>query len=229
MTLPLVDSWNIRGVKGEPYKVGPRCSNPMCERWADHAHHMVRRSQLGGDFNWVEIEGKLYPNLCGLCVAHHNDVTGTTGASSTGHKAAIRLVDGIFYWTSIEHKPSGQIIYLPYAPLDPQPLGPDAATRASTHAEDPEHCPFCGQATRRRRGTAPPVASGKRRRRKTWTIKVPDDAEDGAEVLDTLIDDAAVLMGVEPNASGRYYVIVPALYYMHQHWKDFAQSLRGTG
>jgi hypothetical protein len=54
MTLPLVDSWNVRGIVGEKYTVGPRCSHPECERWADHAHHMVRRSQLKGDFNWVD-------------------------------------------------------------------------------------------------------------------------------------------------------------------------------
>lgn len=223
MTLPLVDSWQVRGLKGEAYKVGPQCSHPQCARWADHAHHMVRRSQLGGDFNWIEIDGKLYPNLCGLCVEHHDEVTGRVG----GHRAAIRLIDGIFYWSSIEHKSSGEIIYLPFAPLDPQPLDPEAAHRASPHTADPENCPFCGQMTRRRRTSVP--QTGERRRRKSWTIKVPDDSEDGADVLDGLIDDAALLMGIEPNATGRYFVIVPALYFMHQNWTEFVDSLAGVG
>lgn len=224
MTLPLVDTWQVRGVKGKPYTVGPKCSNPTCSRWAEHAHHMVRRSQLGGDFNYVEIDGKIHPNLCGLCPQCHDDITGRTG----GHKAAIRLIDGIFYWTAIEQTPSGQVVYLPFLPLDPQPPDPEQTQRASTHTADSEHCPFCGQ-TRRRRSTSTPAEVAGRRRRKSWTIKVPDDTEDGAGILDALIDDAALLMGIEPNATGRYYVVVPALVFMHQHWQEFADSLEGVG
>jgi hypothetical protein len=58
---------------------------------------------------------------------------------------------------------------------------------------------------------------------------VPDDAENGADILDTLIDDAALLMGIDATATGRYYVLVPALYYMHQNWSEFALSLKGEG
>jgi hypothetical protein len=184
---------------------------------------MVRRSQLKGDFNWVEIEGKLFANLCGLCHQCHDDVTGSGG----GHKAAIRLLEGVYWWSSLEQKPNGEIVYMPFAPIEPQPPSPELAQRASSHATDSEHCPFCGQ-TQRRRMTAPPVKAGGRRR-KTWTIKVPDDTEDGAAVLDALVEDAALLMGIEADANGRYYVIVPALVYVSQNWTDFQVAMQGMG
>lgn len=227
MTLPAVDTWNVRGEKGQPYKVGPRCSRPGCTKFADHAHHIVRRSQLGGDYPWVVIDGNTYGNLTGLCVEHHNEVTGRIG----GHVAAIRLGEGAFstnfYWCSVTTGPDGTIDYIPEAPLEPQPPSPESAQRASTSVDpDSEHCPFCGQ-NRRRRSSSPATAG--RRRRKSWLIKVPDDAEDGADVLDTLIDDLALVVGVDPTATGRYYVVVMALVFAQQQKPEFVQSMRGTG
>jgi hypothetical protein len=243
MTLPAVDSWDVRGVDGPAYRVGPHCSMPTCERWAEHAHHIVRRSAIGGGFDWVEIDGVLYANKTGLCPAHHDDITGRIG----GHKAAIRLLtethveSGVhthplddlaaattsrtFYWCSIEQTPEGKVIYLPYAPLDPQPPSPDSLAQRAPTESDSEPCPFCGQSNRRRRGTTAP--SGPRRRRKTWCIQVPDDHEDGAQVLDTLVDDVAPIMGIEPSRTGRYFVAAAALFFVQQNLKEFAASWKG--
>lgn len=221
--MPVVDTWDLRGEKGPPYKVGPKCSNPSCGNWADHAHHLVRRSQLAGDYQWVKIDGVLYANLTGLCVRCHDEITGRVG----GHRAAIRLVDGVFYWSGLQQK-GDEIVYLPLAPLDPQPPSPDSLTqRASTHEEHgSEFCPYCGQTKRRRQE---PQASGSGRRRKSWTVLAPDDQEDGVAVLETLAAELAPVMGIEPNRTGRYYIVAGALYYAVQNMKEFVQSWQGVG
>jgi len=223
VTLPAVDTWNLRGEKGAPYKVGPHCSHPGCNSWADHAHHIVRRSQLGGDFPWVLIDGKLYANLTGLCAMHHDEVTGRVG----GHQAAIRLVEGIFYWCSLAQR-GDEMVYIPFAPLEPQPPNPESLASRASPDPDSEHCPFCGQSKRRRREGLTASASP-RRRRKSWTIKVPDDEEDGAQVLDTLLDDLAPIVGIEPNATGRYYVVAMALVFCQQMRQEFTDAVRGVG
>lgn len=47
------------------------CQNPDCEySWTDR-HHIVRRSHLGGPFNWVEIDGVPRPNIAYLCMLCH--------------------------------------------------------------------------------------------------------------------------------------------------------------
>src|SRR4030095_11404086 len=154
------------------YKVGPRCSVPGCNSWADDVHHMVRKSDLG-DWSWFEYERTVYPNLTGLCRPHHRDVT---GEPSVGHKAAIRLVDGQFIWCEVvphernglEYFPlgdqRGNLKYLPLGALDPQPPNPQERASEPTG----EVCPACGQKRRRR-----VTLAGSRRRRKTWCIKVP--------------------------------------------------------
>src|SRR5882672_5400132 len=192
---------------------------PFCSRLAEHAHHIVRRSQLAGDYAWIEVEGLVLPNLAGLCVAHHDEITGSVG----GHKAAVRLIEGKWWWCRLSPSASP----LPVSALDPQPPTPEElAPQAAGHTQESDTCPFCGQARRRR----PLPRAGGRRRRKSWTIQVPDDlAEDGAELLDVLIDDLALVIGVEPNATGRYYVVLPTLYLAVQNKQAFVENLQGAG
>jgi hypothetical protein len=231
VTLPPIDSWQVRGVAGPKYKVGPRCSNPTCGKIAEHAHHMWRRSLLAGDFAWVELpDGKVLGNLTGLCPLCHDKITGRVG----GHKAAIRLShpDGVMWWCTIGDENSG-VEYEFVAPLDPQPPTREAfvASPADSSESEENSCPTCGQPRARHRKKTP--ARSARRARKTWPVKVPADAEeDGAEVLDSLTEDLAPLLGVEPDdngayTSGRYYVLVPALYYAQQQRDDFVRSILG--
>lgn len=51
------------------------------------------------------------------------------------------------------------------------------------------------------------------KRRKTWTVQVPNEAtEDGALVLDTLIEECADLFHRDMSQSNlRYYVLAQAL------------------
>lgn len=57
------------------------------------------------------------------------------------------------------------------------------------------------------------------RKKRTWTIKVPDDMEDGYAVLDSLVDAAAEKLGRgdEKSALTRYFTIVEALVFLMQH------------
>lgn len=224
MTLPAFDTWDIRGIEGPRYKVGPHCSNPECHRHAEHAHHIVRRSQIHGDFAWISVEGKVLGNLTGLCVPCHEDITGSTG----GHRAAIRYIDGLFLYCPVQSKPNGEHIILPGQPIRPQPPTPDSLAERSPEQElEPETCPFCGREGERRRPAPKPRVG--RRRRKSWAIQVPDDNEDGAEVIDSLIAELAPLLDIEPSTTGRYFIVVPALVYAVQNKGEFIASLKGIG
>jgi hypothetical protein len=225
MTLPAVSSWNVRGLEGPAYKVGPRCSNPNCGRIAEHAHHIVRRSQLRKQpQDWVAIDGHVIANKTGLCVPCHDDITGRVG----GHKAAIRWIDQKFVWCLLGPG-EGDARYLPVAPIEPQPPTPDQLAERAPDAEEtgPEECPYCGHSTRRRR----PSAQVGRRRRKRWGVLVPDeDLEQGADVLDALIDSLAPLVpNADSSATGRYYVLVPALAYAVMNGEEFVASFTGRG
>jgi hypothetical protein len=223
LTLPAFDHGNAKGLRGPDYKVGPRCSNPECERWSDHAHHIVRRSALGGDFPWVEVEEIIVGNLTGVCWNCHNRLTGEVG----GHKAAIRWIDGIFVWCALAGPINGQIVYVPTGPIQPQPPTPETLARASGRTpQESDVCPTCGQHKRRRPPSLPP---GGRRRRKSMTLLVPDDAEDGGEALDVLLTDLGLVLDIPADRVGRYYIISYALAYAMQDLGRFTDSMKGIG
>lgn len=228
MTLSPADTWEVRGVDGPQYKVDARCAQPDCKKFTDHAHHLWRRSQLGGDYRWVVLGDKLLANLIGLCAAHHADVTGAVG----GHRAAIRYLDDVFVWCSVRTLHNNEIEYHEVGPLDPQPPDPSKLAERASGAHSHDHgqvaCPFCGQTKRRPSTSVSPGQGG--RRRKTWPVRVPaDEQEQGAETLDALVEDLAPLLGLSPSASARYYVLVPTLYYAQQHRHDFIESIAGVG
>jgi len=221
MTLaPLEERWQVKGVTGAAYKVGPWCANPFCSRQAQHAHHIVRRSALGGEFPWVEIDGWVVGNLTGLCVPCHNDITGKLG----GHKAAISIdvPDRKFYWATVDAVVNGVPRLSNFGLLEPQPPTPELllSERALGQGIESEHCPFCGSIKRRRRDKVGPDT---RRRRKTWTVSVPDDTEDGAAILDTFIEDIESLLGVSEweERNRRYWALVHALAWVMQHRGSF--------
>lgn len=201
------ESWNVVGVDGPDYEVNKlRCANPFCERFPDHAHHLWRRSFIIGDVAWVEL-GFLDPpvtvqNKTGLCFACHDEVTQDV--------AAIEWQDGQFVWVQEGWAAT---------PLDPQPgrLGVvDVNLTLDPHGDhgSDEVCPTCKR-SRRKRVALPP---GEKRKRKSWTVKVPDDAEDGADVLDTLVEEIADNWNMQyESATGRYHVLVPALYAVIQN------------
>jgi hypothetical protein len=222
MTLaPLEERWQVSGVKGAAYKVGPWCANPFCTRMAQHAHHIVRRGFLTKDYDWISIDGWVVGNLTGLCVPCHNDITGAVG----GHKAAISIdvAEKKFYWATVEEVERGVPRLSNFGLLEPQPPTPELllSERALGQGiESEEHCPFCGSIKRRRREQEGPA---QRRRRKTWTVAVPDDSEDGAEILDSFVADIEALLGVGhwEERHRRYWALVHALAWVEQHRGSF--------
>ena len=216
----------MAGVVGPPYKVGPRCSAPQCNRPVDHGHHIFRRSALGGAFFWVQLpDGQVVGNLTGLCAPCHDRVTGELG----GHRSWIRWRAGRYVWGDVpgdaQTPPDFDLDFVEVGPLDPQPPAPEILDVSQPEAVEPDRCPQCGHPRRR----APALPTAGARRRKTWTVKVPDDHEDGADILDTLVDDLAPLLGIDPTASGRYHVLVPVLVYAQQDKREFTRAIAGVG
>lgn len=218
-TLLPSEAWNVAGVEGDHYTVGPFCDAPGCRRTVDHKHHLWRRSFLGGDFWWVRVPlpdeaTTTIRNVVGLCYHHHDDVTGAVG----GHRAWIRWVpeDGVFYWLEsdgYDHWTSIGTLSLP-APLEP-PVPPGG--------REAERCPTCGRVKHREHEQHEPSP---KRPKKTWTISVPADAEDGAAILDELVEIIAETIGAEEHTSRlkRYHVVLPALVWVVQNSDEFARD-----
>ena len=212
MTLLPSESWDVRGVEGDRYKVGPWCEAPGCKRPVDHKHHLWRRSHLAGDWWWVKVpDGTTVRNVIGLCWHHHEDVTGSQG----GHKAWVKWVSGFeFAWLEMRSTDGNWQQTGTFS----LPAPPPEAVPADSGGREAERCPTCGRQKTKAHVEHEP---GPKRPRKSWTIRVPSDAdkdgadygEDGAAILDELIEGCAEVFGMEEytSALARYYVVVRAL------------------
>lgn len=207
------------------YKVGPLCSVAGCSRIADHPHHIWRRSFVIGDKGWVRLwDGTIVQNLTALCFIHHDLVT--------VNKAEIRYSDmGNFVWFSDDLSEVGTL-------LEPQPKkltaltvdGPvmnieDIVHNTETHEHvgpgGSEKCPTCKRAIKRE-STGP---KEKKRHREKWSITVPvDERENGADVLDALLDSCAQLFGHDETRELRYFTVVQALALVVQHGERMVGS-----
>ena len=67
------------------------------------------------------------------------------------------------------------------------------------------------------------------RKKKDWTLSVPDDVEDGAEVLETLTIALAERLGFDDETSRlrRYHAVIVALVFATQNIEELAME-RGT-
>lgn len=215
MTLLPSDSQLVEAVEGDRYMVGPYCDAPGCKRPVDHKHHLWRRSFLGGDYWWVRVpiaddKTTTIRNVIGLCWQHHEDVTGGPG----GHRAWIRWVedpDQALHWLEndgYDHWISIGTLSLP---------APPEAAPAPTRSRETERCPTCGH--RIRPGDEHEHEPGPKRPRKTWTVHVPADSEDGAEILDELVEACAEIIGTDEYTSKlkRYHTLTKALYLVIQN------------
>jgi len=216
VTLIPSDDRRVEAVEGDQYRVGPYCNAPGCKRPVDHKHHMWRRSFLGGDYWWVRVpigseQTDVIRNVIGLCWMHHSDVTGSVGA---GHRAWIRWLEDEreLYWLEKDPDDHWQAIgtlSLP-APSETAPAPPSPGREA-------ERCPTCGH--RIRHEEEHEHEPRPKRPRKTWTVHVPADSEDGAAVLDELIEGVAEIIGTDEYTSKlrRYFTLVQALYLVIQN------------
>jgi hypothetical protein len=217
MTLIPSEAWNVAGVEGDKYTVGPFCDAPGCKRPVDHKHHLWRRSFLGGDFWWVRVpladnKTTVIRNVIGLCYRHHEDVTGGPG----GHKAWIRWVEEDQKLLWLEPGADDQWELIDQIVLAAPSEG------AAPRAKIPKRCPACGKLQYVEHEHAP----APRRPRKSWVVQVPSDNEDGAAILDELIEIIAEAIGTDEYKSQlrRYHTLIPALVWVVQNQEDFARD-----
>lgn len=226
--LPFEEHHEVKVAKGEPYKVAARCSAPGCTRFTDDAHHIVRRSFTAtGEYEWwIEYKGVTIGNLTGLCHECHLLIT--------ENRASLSWVEEerMFYW--VEGVGSGR----DDKPIDPQPpikyviqnADPgdendydwtrdpdDRLDNADQHFDGPASSRKCRECKR-------PLPKPKdekteeARPRRTWSITVPaDHRENGAEVLDTLLDQCRDLFSHGESKQVRYFSLVQALALVAQH------------
>jgi hypothetical protein len=219
--MTLSPSTSVRGVEGARAERNTRCSVPRCISLSQHGHHIWPRSALRGEpYEWVRLpDGRTINNVTGLCIRHHNEVTGGIG----GHRARIEFVGGTFWWQDMKHPHND-------GPLYPQPETGDKPEAVSPvphpHRQlaEGETCPSCGYTKPRR------TPSGPTRRVASWTVNVPDDAEQGAEILDALVEDFAAVLGLNTDRRSRrllrYHVLVPVLLWASQHLPQLIEDLR---
>jgi hypothetical protein len=226
MTLLPSAEFGIRGVEGKAYDVESVCAAPGCGRPSVHVHHLWPRSFLRGQpYEWVGMpDGTVIGNRVGLCVEHHEPVTGMIG----GHRAKIVFESGVFWWEekAPDQPPILVARWVRTGALVYQPPGAIAREHPAIEAVNDgldEVCPSCGKPKAPKR-KLPRLA---RRNTKEWTLVVPDDMEIGAELLDTWADDVAEILGFSDESSRlrRYHAIATTLAYVITNRKTFVEDL----
>ena len=184
--LPPLDNRNVRAVVTAKYEINKTCSHPECDKPTESAHHIWPRSFINNDSYFVEIgepgETGTYPGggmlpLCNKAIPH---AVGLCGSGTTGHhgdveehRAWIKYEDNEFVWydrlwkvpRTAASMSDGGHEWVELGPLNPQPGSREAKAKR-----------------RKKRGD-------ERRKRRTISIRVPDDAEDGAAIWDETQDD----------------------------------------
>jgi hypothetical protein len=224
VTLPLIDSWEIEPVKGAPYRVNTICANPRHKAMAEHGHHLVRRSQIIGDQWWIRLPDEIViGNVVGLCAPCHALVTGQGGRGG-GHGAAIRWIDNALWWCDVQTgSMTGAISYRPVGPLSFQTPHGDDATILGLDV-GPEECPTCGRSKHSPKKGPKKTA----RKRKTWTVQVPADEEDGAQVLDEIVDGVSAAFDLtEGGALTRYHALTRAGAFVLQNQSAIPKEAKG--
>jgi hypothetical protein len=222
ITLAPLVSPGIRGVEGKPAQLDRWCVAPACISLAQQRHHLWPKSYLRGQpYEWVQVFDQVIPNSVGLCVRHHNEVTGLVG----GHVAHIRWNKdlGLFEWWEKDAEFLQEEVWVGRGPLKGQgfvPPEPEAARARRSEAL----CPTCGKPKARHSKPLP------KRKAKSWKLLVPDDAEVGADVLDTYIENLAALMGLNRESPRllRYHVLVPVLEWVSQQQAQFIADWEDT-
>jgi hypothetical protein len=214
---PFIDP-SVHGVEGKRTRIEPgtKCVVPGCLSLAQQTHHLWSKSFLRGQpVEWVCVEGETIPNTVGLCLTHHEWVTGVVG----GHMAHIRWNHDLrllFWW---QYDPD-QDRWSTLGALRGTALAPVRPPEAALERRLEGLCPTCGRTPKKER------APGPARKVRSWGISVPDDGETGAEVLDTYIEELGALMGFgdEPSRLLRYHVLVPVLEWVMQNRVEFLRD-----
>lgn len=180
----------------------PDCGDPTCD-----PHHIWPRSLITNDSWFVEItddDGKtVLPNIIGLCRPHHDDVE--------QHRSWIRLEDGVFNWYDRVDANDVPGAVNPQPDVYEAPEGWQVGSGSWWQLVGPL-VPQPGQVGQVKKPRKKAGATDARKSRFV-RYRVPDDAENGAEILKELIqvgrdewaDDLGWTETVPP-----YYVICAA-------------------
>jgi len=213
---PLVEP-GIRGVKGKAPALPKMCVAPGCISLAQQRHHLWPKSFLRGQpIEWVSVRDRTIPNSVGLCLTHHAEVTGGPG----GHRAHIKYKPKL---ELLEWHAVARGHWKNFGPLRGQALVEPEPEAYRVRREE-GLCPTCGRALPHEK---PKTQDGlPKRKAKTWTILVPDDAEAGADILDIYITDLGILMGLNADSQRllRYHVLVPVLEWVNQSKGEFVRE-----
>lgn len=236
--LPLEDR-RVVGTSGPSYEPKAVCHAPYCsETDGLERHHCWRRSFLGGGFNWVRLpDGRIVANVVRLCRFHHQCITENRAEilhydTSEGWKFFWNdLADGDVWWPLSPQPPSvsevGGVSHSKalddfpeedVAPIQEETIGAVESLREPStgivwvpgHEPHPpqegQECPVCHRKV--------PVKKPKleeKRPRQVWSIRVPKDKEDGAVLLDELVEQAREIFGREEHKGWQYFTIMEAL------------------
>jgi hypothetical protein len=206
-----VETRRVVAVAAETYPMNTQCAWPDCTEDAHDPHHAFPRSATGGDSYFVAITFDTYedaiavvgkgikvtevpgfgwvtdpiPHATGLCREHHNLVESRV--------AKITLEGG--KWLAWEGNDGKD--------------GNKGAGAAMTEVGELQPQPGARLASKKRKR----FKGEKRRKRRTISIRVPnDEQEDGAGLLDEKFDSMRELLG-EDETYPPYYVISAALDY----------------
>jgi hypothetical protein len=195
--LPPIENRRVRGVASERYPLNKRCSQPECSEPAVDGHLCFPRSTIGNDSWFVAIEYEkeweaLGESGVGLMTETLPHVTGLCRAHHDDveqHRAWIKLYDETFLWYDRVADSEMGDDWFELGPLNPQP---------GSQEGKPKRKKFRGEA---------------RRKRKTISLRVPDDAgEDGAGLLTDAIEQLEERISGE-KARPPYYTLLDALSY----------------
>ena len=134
------------------------------------------------------------------------------GRAGRGHQAKLVFNEGLQLLEWWEKDANEEWQYLGVLKGDDGPLVRDVVAEP----EKEDLCPSCGKPKAKKK-TGPP------RKTKSWTVKVPDDTEDGAAHLDAMVDDLSLAMGWGDESKGvrRYHVLTNTLYWVIQMKSEF--------
>lgn len=205
-------SRQVEGLEGEDY---PRyelstsiCANKDCEYEATDRHHLFSRGLMGGAFDWVRLaDGTITGNITGLCYLCHKKVT--------ENKAQILYQNDMFHYME-----EGVVTPLRYQPPKRSGEAPAESSSPADAASPGSTCPTCHRKIPRPKIKNP---TEEKKPRKTWSVAVPYDIqEDGAEVIDQLLDLCEEKMdkhGLNWSGGNRvvYYKLSAALALFAQH------------
>jgi len=232
--LPIEDR-NVHGFDGPDYQLPRICSKGGCFNQNVDRHHIWRRSEVGNR-NWLILpDGSAVGNIVTLCREHHRLIT--------ENEARIAWFGGAFYWEQDGHEFLPLAFQPPHIEVEMEnvldvvgQIGDEAALdvvfnpafEMAGEKTEPlleNECPTCRQPLPHKR----PDRTDKKekpRLRRSWTITVPaDKRENGAETLDTLLEEARLEMdraglGYGPERNVRFFVLATVLGLFVQHSRE---------